>query len=214
MKQELADLRMPSDLGQLNESDLTDNPMELFSEWFEQAIKASSHPQPNAMNLSTNGTNGFPQSRIVLLKAYTDKDFIFYTNYKSQKGIGIAFDNKVTLNFYWPDLERSIRIEGLAEKTSDAESDAYFNRRPLESRYNAIVSSQSQKIKSREELFEAIEQLKIDLKGKAPKRPGYWGGYRILPLLIEFWQGRDFRLHDRIVYQKNKEGWTMSRLAP
>lgn len=214
MKKELLDLRMPAVNKELNEVDLPNEPFQLFDIWFQEAIKNSSHPQPNAMNLSTNGTNGFPQARIVLLKDYSEKGFVFFTNYKSQKGIGIAFDNKVSLNFYWPDMERTVRIEGLAQKATEKESDDYFHSRPLESRYNAIVSHQSEKIKNRTTLFTAIERLKKELNETDPKRPAYWGGYIVTPVSIEFWQGREFRLHDRIIYRKTNDYWAMSRLSP
>lgn len=214
MKRNLSDIKIDYNGTPLNEEGLPTNPLDLFDVWFQEA-SATFNTQPNAMTLTTHGTNGFPQARVVLLKSYSDQGFIFYSNYKSQKGIAIVLDNRVSINFYWPELERQVRIEGYAEKLSDEESNRYFNSRPLESRLSAIASNQSQRIASRAELEEKIEKLREAYKEGAPKRPSYWGGYIIKPVFYEFWQGRPNRLHDRIIYHYGSDGdWKTARIAP
>ncbi|MFC0876096.1 pyridoxamine 5'-phosphate oxidase [Saccharicrinis sp. FJH2] len=213
MQHNLSDIQIDYNGDPLLEENLPDNPLTLFHNWFEQ-ISATYNSQPNAMILSTHGKNGFPQARVVLLKEYSDKGFSFYTNYNSQKGKGIKKNNKVSLTFYWPELERQVRIEGLASKTTEKESDDYFNSRPFESRVSAIISDQSQKVPSRNYLDDKVEHLMENLKTTEPERPDSWGGYIVSPISVEFWQGRPNRLHDRILYKLKSEKWKISRLAP
>ncbi|MFB6340607.1 pyridoxamine 5'-phosphate oxidase [Saccharicrinis sp. FJH62] len=213
MQHNLSDIQIDYNGDPLLEENLPDNPLTLFHNWFEQ-ISATYNSQPNAMILSTQGKNGFPQARVVLLKEYSDKGFSFYTNYNSQKGKGIKKNNKVSLTFYWPELERQVRIEGLASKTTEKESDDYFSSRPFDSRISAIISDQSQKVPSRNYLDDKVEQLRENLKTTEPERPDFWGGYIVSPVSVEFWQGRPNRLHDRILYKLKSEKWKISRLAP
>ena len=166
------------------------------------------------MLLSTHGTNGFPQTRVVLLKDYSKEGLIFYTNYKSQKGVAIAIDNRVCLTFYWPELGRQIRIEGIAIKSSEEDSKKYFDSRPLESRISANISPQSRKIASRDLLVEAYNKMLKNSENIKIEKPKDWGGYLVKPTSYEFWQGGNFRLHDRILYSLNKEKWEKTRLAP
>jgi pyridoxamine 5'-phosphate oxidase len=166
------------------------------------------------MSLSTFGTDGFPQTRIVLLKAFDEVGFTFFTNYQSEKGRAIENNNGVGLHFFWPELERQIRISGFAEKTSNEISNEYFSSRPELSQLAATVSKQSEKIPSRFFLENQFNGLKKSLKNKELKRPDFWGGFVVKPTKIEFWQGRENRLHDRILYEKINENWEISRLAP
>ncbi|MFB6317473.1 pyridoxamine 5'-phosphate oxidase [Saccharicrinis sp. FJH54] len=213
MQHNLSDIQIDYNGDPLLEANLPDDPLVLFHHWFEQ-ISATYNSQPNAMVLSTHGKNGFPQSRVVLLKGYSDQGFSFYTNYNSQKGKGIKKNHKVSLTFYWPELERQVRIEGLASKTTEQESDEYFNSRPLDSRISAIISDQSQNVPSRAYLDEKVERFRSDMQNNPPKRPVNWGGYIVAPVSVEFWQGRPNRLHDRILYKFKGEKWKKSRLAP
>ncbi len=166
------------------------------------------------MSIVTNGADGFPDSRIVLLKSYNNEGFVFFTNYNSQKGQAIAENPKVSLHFFWPELERQVRISGIAEKTSIEESEAYFHSRPFESQVAAAVSDQSAEVPSRVYLEEKFDALKKELNGTNPERPKNWGGYLVRPVKFEFWQGRENRLHDRIVYELKDEDWIIKRLAP
>lgn len=213
MKKNLSDIKIDYNGDPLLEENLPVNPFILFEKWFDE-ISSTYNSQPNAMILSTQGKNGYPQARIVLLKEYSDSGFNFYTNYNSQKGKGITKNNKVSLTFYWPELERQVRIEGLATKTTENESDDYFNSRPYDSRISAIISDQSHKILSRKYLEDKVENFKTKLKDKQPVRPEFWGGYTVSPISIEFWQGRPNRLHDRILYKFKNDVWKIIRLAP
>ncbi len=214
MKRNLSDIKIDYNGTPLTEENLPRNPLDLFDVWFQEA-SATFNTQPNAMTLTTHGTNGFPQARVVLLKSYSDLGYVFYSNYKSQKGIAIVLDNRVSINFYWPELERQVRIEGYAEKLSEEESNRYFNSRSLESRLSAIASNQSQRLTSRLELEEKIEKLRLALSETEPGRPPYWGGYIVKPVFYEFWQGRPNRLHDRIIYHFGSQGdWKTARIAP
>lgn len=197
----------------LSEQNLQTEPAKQFENWLNDALNAGVN-EPTAMSVSTIGTDGFPQTRIVLLKGFDSEGFRFFTNYNSEKGIAIERNNKVSLHFFWPELERQIRISGKAEKTSREVSDNYFYSRPLLSRIAAVVSEQSRKIASREILENQFNQLKDTLNDMAPERPDSWGGFLVTPIKIEFWQGRENRLHDRILYEKTGEQWNISRLAP
>ena len=192
---------------------IPDNPLHLFSKWMDNAITAKVI-EPTAMVVSTIGVNGFPQSRIVLLKDFSDSGFIFFTNYDSDKGKAIMLNSSVSLLIFWPELERQLRISGHAEKTSAELSDQYFHSRPLLSQAAAIASNQSQKIISRDILEDRFNELTKALPEKNFDRPEHWGGFLVKPVKIEFWQGRENRLHDRILYEKNGENWQISRLAP
>jgi len=196
----------------LNEAGVTADPYALFQRWFDAAVRAEL-PVLNAMTLATVNADGAPSARIVLLKGVDPKGFVFYTNYQSRKGRELAANPRAALVFYWTDLEREVRIEGVVEKTSAAESDEYFASRPLPSRHAAIASPQSETVASRA-LLEQQFSAAADTYGSTPARPAHWGGYRLQPAAIEFWQGRPNRLHDRLLYTLNGQRWTISRLAP
>jgi len=183
-----------------------------FAEWFDTAIRAGL-PLPNAMTLATASNDGKPSARMVLLKEVQDGSFVFYTNYESRKAREIAINPHAALLFHWPQLERQVRIEGLLARVDDDESDAYFATRPLGSRHAAIASPQSHVIANRDVLQAWFDDV-AKKTGDHPPRPPYWGGYRLLPEEIEFWQGRTHRLHDRMLYRKSADGWTVVRLAP
>lgn len=215
MKQDLSDFRKSYEKFALNEENLPENPLELFREWFNTAVESEAVDEANAMSVSTLGIDGFPKTRVVLLKQFTYEGFIFYTNYNSEKGRAIAGNNKLCLSFFWPGLERQIIIKGEAEKLAANLSDGYFESRPVMSQISSIISPQSDVVPSREFLEEAQEKLEKDLNGKLPERPDYWGGYLVRPVSIEFWQGRPNRLHDRLRYRLNEEfDWMIERLAP
>lgn len=215
MKQDLSDFRKSYEKFALNEENLPENPLELFREWFNTAVESDAVDEANAMSVSTLGIDGFPKTRVVLLKQFTYEGFIFYTNYNSEKGRAIAGNNKLCLSFFWPGLERQIIIKGEAEKLAANLSDGYFESRPVMSQISSIISPQSDVVPSREFLEEAQEKLEKDLNGKLPERPDYWGGYLVRPVSIEFWQGRPNRLHDRLRYRLNEEfDWMIERLAP
>lgn len=196
--------------GELLEKDVTRNPIELFDAWFQLAV-AEGIKEPNAMILSTVSAERKPRSRAVLLKDYTKSGFTFYSNYQSDKGREIDLNNNVCLNFNWLELEKQIRIEGKAVKLTPEESNAYFNSRPQGSKMGAIISNQSQPIESREELEKRLEEIS---SSEILERPKNWGGYLVKPNLIEFWQGRANRLHDRIQFTLKDNTWTFKRLQP
>lgn len=196
----------------LHRKSVENTPFKQFEIWLNEAIN-SEIPDPTAMSVSTLSENGFPQSRIVLLKFLDENGFVFFTNYKSQKGKSLEKNTGTSLLFFWPDLERQVRIEGFTAKTSQELSEKYFHSRPLESRIGAWASKQSDEIPNRKHLEERYESLKEKF-GFAPPFPDFWGGYRVTPVKIEFWQGRENRLHDRILYEKVNDTWTIKRLAP
>jgi len=198
---------------ELDESIAGNNPFSLFESWLKLAYD-SKVSEPNAMCLSTIGADNRPSSRIVLLRDYTYKGFIFYTNYKSRKGKSLKYNSYACLNFFWAQLEKQIRIEGKVQKLDTAISDLYFQSRPLESRIATIASAQSKQIKSREFLMEQFEKVKAEFEDNNIPRPDYWGGYLLIPDKIEFWQGKEHRLHDRLLFTKRTNKWKVSRLAP
>ncbi|MGB1306554.1 MAG: pyridoxamine 5'-phosphate oxidase [Flavobacteriales bacterium] len=207
----IKDLRTDYQKSELNVKDLTEEPITLFQQWLSQAITYSN--DANAFVLSTVNSNGVPSSRVLLLRDATEKGFSFFTNYSSRKSQEIEVNPNVCMNFFWPEMERQVRINGSISRLSEQESDDYFNSRPYESRIGAWCSPQSQVIESREVLENKIQELKKKYPNEVP-RPENWGGYTIVPNEIEFWQGRASRLHDRFLYKKEGENWTINRLAP
>lgn len=207
----IKDLRTDYQKSELNVKDLTEEPITLFQQWLYQAITYSN--DANAFVLSTVNSNGVPSSRVLLLRDATEKGFSFFTNYSSRKSQEIEVNHNVCMNFFWPEMERQVRINGSISRLSEQESDDYFNSRPYESRIGAWCSPQSQVIESREVLESKIQELKKKYPNEVP-RPENWGGYTIVPNEIEFWQGRASRLHDRFLYKKEGENWTINRLAP
>ncbi|MBR8273868.1 pyridoxamine 5'-phosphate oxidase [Burkholderia cenocepacia] len=211
----LADLRINYSRASLDEADAAPDPFAQFDRWFKEAL-AAQLPEPNTMTLATVGADGRPSARIVLIKGVDERGFVFFTNYESRKGHDLAVHPQAALLFYWIELERQVRIEGRIEKTSAEESDRYFASRPLGSRIGAWASEQSAVIDSRATL-EAREKAVSEHYGDNPPRPPHWGGYRLVPDSIEFWQGRPSRLHDRLLYTRDAaaaSGWTISRLSP
>jgi len=209
---DIAALRKSYERAELDESASAADPMQQFGSWLEQAI-AAQLPEPNAMTLATVGTEGRPSTRIVLIKGFDERGIVWYTNYQSRKGRELAVHPFAALQFHWVELERVVRIEGAVEKVSDAESDAYFASRPLDSRIGAWASPQSEVIASRASLLASAARYGAQFMLKPP-RPPHWGGYRLLPATWEFWQGRKSRLHDRLRYRCEAGAWLRERLAP
>jgi len=198
----------------VDESTIDRDPLVLFRSWLDEAIAAGIH-LAEAMTLATATREGRPSARLVLLKQADERGFVFYTNYNSRKAAELDANPQASLVFYWPQFERQVRVEGTVEKTSAAESDAYFKTRPRESQIGALASPQSQVIPSREYLEQQAGELEEFYEGRDVKRPSHWGGYRLRAERIEFWKGRPSRLHDRIVYERGPdESWSISRLAP
>jgi len=210
---ELADIRKDYRLQVLDEKQINSDPLKQFESWLNEAIEAKVN-EPTAMVLATATPNGVPSSRVVLLKALSDEGFGFFTNYSSRKGEEIAMNQKVALLFHWPELERQVRIEGVATRTSAQVSDEYFHSRPFESRLSAVISNQSQVVPDREYLEKLWEVQQNQSVENKILRPTYWGGYVVEPYRIEFWQGRPNRLHDRILFSREGGEWVISRLAP
>ncbi|WP_131782640.1 pyridoxamine 5'-phosphate oxidase [Legionella gresilensis] len=210
----IADIRREYGNLSLDENTIAQNPFDLFVLWFNEILTVEKS-DPNAMVLSTVDEKGHPDSRVVLLKGFEDETFIFYTNYESNKARQLEQMPYAALNFYWPQMARQVRIRGRVKKTTAQQSDSYFATRPLESKLSAVVSPQSQQLKSRQELEEDYKHLELEHKYKPIiERPDYWGGYHLIPDQIEFWQGRDKRLHDRLKYYKKNDKWIYQRLAP
>ena len=214
MENNLSSYRKSYDKSELNEQDIPNSPFDLFSLWFKEVETAGGVEEVNAMTVSTIGTDGFPKSRVVLLKEYSNEGFVFYTNYNSEKGKAIAQNPNVCVSFFWPNLERQVIIKGTAEQLSVKKSEDYFNVRPRGSKIGAWVSPQSTKINSRNVLESNVGKYKEEFEGKDVPKPPHWGGYEVKPISIEFWQGRANRLHDRILFERVNESWVSSRLAP
>ncbi len=210
---ELSNIRNEYLKGELHEKDMPADPLAMFSAWLEEAIKTNI-PEPTAMALSTSTPEGLPSSRIVLLKEFSTEGFVFYSHYGSRKGQELENNPHAALLFFWPALEKQIRIEGAVKKVSAESSDAYFHSRPEESQIGTWASSQSQSIDNRDELVERIEKTKAQFRNAPLTRPVSWGGYLVVPFAIEFWQGRANRLHDRLKYFREEEKWKIVRLAP
>jgi pyridoxamine 5'-phosphate oxidase len=208
----IADLRQEYRLSGLTEAEAGSDPLRLFERWFQDALDADV-PLANAMTLATVTPEGAPDARVVLLKGVESEGFVFYTNYDSRKGRQLARHPVACLVFLWTPLERQVRIEGVAEKVPAAASEAYFRTRPLGSRLSAWASRQSEPVADRETLERALAEMERRY-GTEPPRPPHWGGYRLVPHAVEFWQGRENRLHDRLLYRRRDGGWTLERLAP
>ena len=207
-----SDIRTNYQKYKLEEKSLKTNPIELFREWLEQAI-SENVAEPTVMVLSTI-EQGFPDSRVVLLKELTDKGFVFYTNYQSKKGQQIENNSNVSLNFFWAKMERQVRVKGVVEKIDSKKSEEYFKTRPRESQLGACASNQSQGIENREKLEKQFEQFEQQFEGKEIQMPKQWGGYLVEPVEIEFWQGRPVRMHDRILFFQEEGKWKFKRLQP
>ena len=214
MRDNLHDYRKNYNKGELTKSKVDANPLQQFRKWFYEAKDSESVEEVNAMTLTTLGLDGFSKGRVVLLKKYDEHGFYFYTNYSSEKGKSIAQNNKVSLLFFWPGLERQIIIKGTASKTSEDDSDNYFNSRPKGSQLGALVSNQSEVIENRKVIENKLVLLENQYSDKEIKKPANWGGYLVSPISIEFWQGRPNRLHDRIRYRLSHLDWIIERLSP
>ena len=213
--EDLSDYRKSYEKNALLETSIPEDPINLFHQWFHEVEDFGKVEEVNAMTLSTIGLDGFPKSRVVLLKKYSEEGFIFYTNYNSEKGKAITNNPNVCLSFFWHSMERQVIIKGIAERTPTNISDGYFESRPDGSKFGAIVSNQSEVIPSRALLEEKLKQLELDYQGKEILRPEFWGGFLIKPVEVEFWQGRPNRLHDRIRYQLQSDySWKTDRLSP
>ena len=214
MNMSLANLRQNYTRDGLTEADAASNPFVQFRLWFQQAL-AAQLPEPNAMSLATITPEGKPTARIVLLKDFNEQGFVFYTNYESNKGKQLLSNPYAALIFWWVQLERQVRVEGKVEMVSPQESDAYFQSRPFGSQLGAWVSEQSQVIPNRAVLEQKLEQLQQQYQERVVPRPPHWGGVRVIPDVIEFWQGRPNRLHDRLCYRLLADGsWLRERLSP
>jgi len=209
----LQNLRQDYKSASLDENEVKDDPIEQFKSWFEHAVTAKIY-EPNVMTLATSDKSGKPDARIVLLKGVDENGFRFYTNYLSQKGKELKRNPYACLVFFWPELERQVRIEGSVEKLDKETSEQYFNTRPKESQIGAIASPQSQIIPNRAFLEEKVAEITLKNLDKSISKPAHWGGYLVKPTRIEFWQGRTNRLHDRINYEFSKNRWIKTRLAP
>lgn len=214
MSTNIADLRKDYSAQSLSETDIASEPIQQFEKWWEQAIN-SQIEEPNAMTVATASCDGLPSARILLLKGFDKNGFVFFTNYKSYKAMQLEENPRACLVFFWKELERQVRIIGLVKKVSEEESDNYFNSRPKGSRIGALASPQSQVIESRDWIDKKYLEFSENYKNADPQRPKHWGGYRVQPIIVEFWQGRPSRLHDRIQYTLEENGaWKIERLAP
>lgn len=212
---DLSNYRKSYEKSELLENQIPEDPINLFNKWFYEVEDFGGVEEVNAMTVSTLGFDGFPKSRVVLLKKFYEEGFIFYTNYDSEKGKAILNYPKICLSFFWHSMERQVIIKGMAEKTSSDISDNYFSSRPDGSKLGAMVSPQSQVIPSREFLSDKLKNLEKEFEGKEISRPENWGGFLVRPVSVEFWQGRPNRLHDRIRYTLQEDfSWKIERLAP
>lgn len=212
---DLSNYRKSYEKSELLETNIPEDPINLFHKWFYETEEFGNIEEVNAMTVATIGLDGFPKSRVVLLKKFNEEGFIFYTNYSSEKGKAILNNPNICLSFFWHSMERQVIIKGMAEKTSEIISDNYFQSRPDGSKLGAIVSSQSEVIPSRNFLDEKLKQLEKQFEGKEIPRPDFWGGFLVRPVEVEFWQGRANRLHDRIRYKIQEDfTWKIERLSP
>ncbi|MEO0037869.1 MAG: pyridoxamine 5-phosphate oxidase [Bacteroidota bacterium] len=212
---DLSNYRKSYEKSELLEENIPEDPINLFNRWFHETEDFGGVDEVNAMTVATIGLDGFPKSRVVLLKKFNEEGFIFYTNYNSEKGKAIQQNPNICLSFFWTSLERQVIIKGIAEKTIDAVSDNYFASRPDGSKLGAIVSPQSEVIPNREFLETNLKKLEQEFESTEIERPNHWGGFLVRPVEVEFWQGRANRLHDRIRYQLQSDfNWKMERLAP
>ncbi|MGM0635985.1 MAG: pyridoxamine 5'-phosphate oxidase [Bacteroidota bacterium] len=215
MQQDLHDYRKSYQKAALTRDNLDKNPMQQFRTWFYEVDNSDGIDEANAMTISTIGTDGFPKSRVVLLKSYNENGFVFYTNYESEKGKALQQNPRVCLSFFWPSAERQVIIKGIAKKLSADISDNYFHNRPKGSQLGAIVSPQSQVIENRNVLENKLLELERQYKNTQPARPDNWGGFIVEPKSMEFWQGRPNRLHDRFLFTLQSDfNWKIERLAP
>ena len=206
-------LRIDYARGALGEADVSPDAIEQFTAWFKDALDANV-PEPTAMTLATADASGAPSARVVLLKEFGPRGFVFFTNYNSRKGRELDANPRASLAMYWHALQRQVRIDGPVEKVERGESEAYFHTRPIESQIGAWVSHQSEVLASREELDRRAAALAAKFAGGPVPLPEFWGGYRVIPQRVEFWQGRPSRLHDRLEYTRSGQGWTIRRLSP
>ena len=210
---DIKNLRLNYKKSTIDFKNLAENPIQHFMNWFEDALKVNKQ-EANACVLSTISSDNYPSSRVVLLKEVNEKGFTFFTNYKSSKAKDIDANQNVALNFYWPELERQVRISGIAKKISTNDSDAYFKSRPRDSQMGAWLSDQSTVIGLDYNFMDTLNSLEIKFTDKPVERPLHWGGYCIEPVKVEFWQGRPSRLHDRLIYEIDGNKWKQNRLAP
>ncbi|MDP8947292.1 MAG: pyridoxamine 5'-phosphate oxidase [Actinomycetota bacterium] len=210
----IAHLRKEYTRAGLKESEADPNPIEQFRTWFDVALTSNLH-EPNAMALATATLDGRPSARVVLLKDFDERGFVFYTNYEGRKGEELEANPQCALLFYWGELERQVRVEGRVRRVPDKESDAYFAGRPRGSQLGAWASEQSRPVGDRGALEQRLRELEAEYEGREVPRPPFWGGYRVEPETIEFWQGRENRVHDRLVYRRSEDGgWRRGRLQP
>ncbi|MFC3196288.1 pyridoxamine 5'-phosphate oxidase [Parapedobacter deserti] len=213
-KNDIASIRVEYDMGRLTEAEAATDALAQFRKWFDEAVEKKVM-EPNAMTLSTVSADGRPSSRIVLLKHFDDVSFGFFTNYESKKGEELRINPNAALLFFWPELQRQVRVVGRVEKMPEALSDTYFQSRPKGSQLGAVASPQSREIEGRWVLEAQLAKLESEYKDTTPvPRPSHWGGYFLIPDLLEFWQGRASRLHDRLVYNRQATGWKITRVAP
>ncbi len=212
MSTNVANIRTDYSKQSLNKKGVDKNALVQFQKWFDEALQSEAL-EPNAMNLATVSSDGKPSARIILLKGLEEGAFLFYTNYDSQKGKELADNPFAALTFFWPELERQVRVTGIVEKVSEETSEKYFHSRPRKSQLGAWASKQSTVVKKRDIITDFLQKYITEFAQEVPK-PSYWGGYQLVPDAIEFWQGRPSRLHDRIRYTRNQEKWVIERLAP